>query len=216
MSVRDRISAAAFNLELEDEKKKGDQLVELYSRIGEDTRTDSVMKLLLNLQNTQVSSDAHERISIGSSIERFGQDLSSYKHYPSSMFNVKFDTPQHSNAKPYTVFSQEMFKGSLETYQEPFKLVPRLGLDYQSTLDEAASSCKEAKDAPSNDEGYISPGPGHAVDIWDNILEVQGVTKMTWESLGQKTFIREKPFLTESGPESVQCLRNSGKFSRFD
>merc|ERR1712155_78114 len=72
--------------------------------------------------------------------------------------------------------------------------------------------------APIPDEGYISPGPGpqqeeqeQEEDIWENIMEVRGCQRMTWESCGLRTSVTEKPFLSESGPDLVHHVWSLGE-----
>ena len=97
-----------------------------------------------------------------------------------------------------------MFTKNLD-YRNMFSLATRFGLD--SGLNERSPENKRQNDSVQ-DEGYNSPDPEE--DIWDQIWTVGGGHRMSWESLGQRSSPREKPFLTEAGPDAVHHVWRSG------
>ena len=213
MPVKDRISATAFELEMIEEKKKSEELISNFSNLDSNSRIDAVLCLLLNLEDIKPNPHHNSNIRMGSSIDDYGDDFKSYKEFPSTLFNKDPGSPPRTS-KSYKLFTPDMFKKSLDDYDNVFKLQPSLGLDTRSSR-ESTNQSEDDKESTNQDEGYMSPSPGQDADVWEKMLTGEGCTKMTWESLGQRTFIQEKPFLTEAGHQATHQLWKSGSKISF-
>ena len=205
MPMRDKISAVAFDYENDYQKDKADNLLDKFSSLPpDDEPTENVLKFLLKLKDTCKVQSSQSLIDIGSSIKSYGTNKKGqYREFPPELFHCS--PPASSDTQSvYKQYTPEMFTRRLE-YRDMFSLQTRFGMDSGQSQEGRDTS---VHDISVNDEGYNSPDPEE--DIWDKIWTVDGSQRMTWESLGKRTSLKEKPFLTEAGPDAVHNVWRSG------
>ena len=206
MPVKDQFYATAFELENSNREESSKKLFEEFSKLSTgDTNVDKVLQLLLQLKNIyQDPCSTSALAKMGFSISKYGNKNGSYTEYPSELFSVKLT---NQNCSRYKQFKPEMFQKPLQ-YKNMLALETKLGVDYGQSEDSHSTKMEPAESHP--DEGYISPGPSDR-DIWDECMSGEGCKRMTWESLGKRTFQPEKPFLSESGASGVHNIWRLGK-----
>ena len=214
MPINDKILATAFEIEnFKNQKDIAKELIDNHAHLPTDNENvDNVLKFLFKLKDSANVPRTESLVTIGSSISSYGDHGGSYPQFPAHMFQVS-PGPQvaapTSACSAYKQFTPEMFERRLASPRE-LRLRPSLGMDYGPPSSPLA---------PVPDEGYISPGPGpqqeeqeeEEGDIWENIMEVRGCQRMTWESCGLRTSVTEKPFLSESGPDLVHHVWSLGE-----
>ena len=212
MPINDKILATAFEIEnFKNQKDIAKDLIDKHAHLPTDNENvDNVLKFLFKLKDSVNVQRTESLVTIGSSISSYGDHGGSYPQFPAHMFQVS-PGPQlaapTSSCSAYKHFTPEMFERRLASPREQ-RLRPSLGMDYGPPSSPLA---------PIPDEGYISPGPGpqqeeqEEADIWENIMEVRGCQRMTWESCGLRTSVTEKPFLSESGPDLVHHVWSLGE-----
>eukprot|EP00092_Neocalanus_flemingeri_P034456 GFUD01037467.1.p1 GENE.GFUD01037467.1~~GFUD01037467.1.p1 ORF type:complete len:1338 (+),score=286.80 GFUD01037467.1:40-4053(+) len=222
MSVKDRISAHAFEMADRNELENSRKLMEEYEKITITPDVEKVLTLLLNLKDTGEQTSRSNMVQIGDGIAEYNnvknQDVfpcgiqtslnpyTVYKDYPREVFIINDNSPVKCKLKLYSktsfIFSDD-YKNT-----EIFSLEPKLGLDtdvssiYSDNTEDVISEIVE------QDEGYISPVPQEdPTEIWDKIWEVEVPRRRTWESLGNKLVEKELLYLSEAGPDAVHHAR---------
>ena len=208
MPVTDQFYATAFELEHSGREENSQQLLQEFSKLTlGDSNLENVLQFLLQLKNlNEIPNTSDKLANIGISISKYGSKNGFYSEFPPGTFCIKL--PEQTSTR-YKQFTPEMFQKQLP-YKNLLTLETKLGVDYDKSS-QSVSSHSEHAELPS-DEGYISPGPSDP-DIWDECITGEGCKKMTWESLGKRTFQSEKPFLSESGTISVHNIWGLGKLS---
>ena len=164
---------------------------------------ESILKFLIKLKDTHKVQPSQTFTDIGSSIKSYGDNNGQYREFPPDLFNC--GPPASSDTKSvYKQFTPEMFTRKLD-YRHAFSLQTRFGMDSGQNEERQDTN---SRDSSIHDEGYNSPDPEE--DIWDQIWNVEGTQRMTWESLGKRTSHKEKAFLTEAASDAVQNVWRSG------
>ena len=202
MPMKDKITSIAFEYENAHQKDVADSLLNKFSSLPTDGSTENVLKFLIKLKDTHKVQACQSLTDIGSSIKSYGTNRGQYREFPPAIFNC--GPPASSDTKSvYKQFAPEMFTRNLD-YRHAFSLQARFGMDSDQSVESQDTS---SRDSSIHDEGYNSPDPG---DIWDQIWDVDGTRRMTWESLGKRTSHKEKAFLTEAGSDAVHNVWRSG------
>lgn len=211
MPVTDKFYATAFELENSNREESAQKLLKEFSKLSRsNSNVDKVLQFLLQLKNIhQYPCSTSTFFNMGISISKYGNKNGFYTEYPSELFSVKLTNP---NCSRYKQFTPEMFQKQLP-YKNLLTLETKLGVDYD--VIENTPSSKIDPLEPHPDEGYSSPGPSDR-DIWDECMSVEGCKRMTWESLGKRTFQTEKPFLSESETSGVHNIWRLGKSLNLD
>ena len=204
MPMRDKISSISFEYENAHQKDKADTLLDKFSRLPtDDESTENILKFLIKLKDTHKVPTSQTFTDIGSSIKCYGTTLGQYREFPPDLFHCSPPSSRDSKSV-YKQFTPAMFTRKLE-YRDVFSLQTRFGMD-SGRSEEVRDT--NLRDSSVHDEGYNSPDPEE--DIWDKIWTVDVSQRMTWESLGRRTSHKEKPFLTEAGPNAVHNVWRSG------
>jgi len=204
MPIQDFLAACEFDMELQNEEEKAKKLKELVASLTLNKSVSSILKLMVDLKDSNPYEDTKKYTYMGNSISSYDVVDRRFREFPSHLFHVNnSETQTVTNANSYKQFTPEMFDLSLE--YPSLSLETRLGLDDDKTNVRKGSASLITSESVL-DEGYMSPGP--CSDIWDNILSVRGCERLTWESAGQRISLPDKPFLSESGPSSVHYVWN--------
>ena len=203
MPMKDKITAIAFEYENTQRKEEADSLLNKFSGLPSDGSTENILKFLIKLKDTHKVQANQTFTDIGSSIKSYGTNNGQYREFPPDLFNC--GPPASSNTKSvYKQFTPEMFTRKLN-YRHTFSLQTRFGMDSGQNEERQDTN---SRDSSIHDEGYNSPDPEE--DIWDQIWNVEGTQRITWESLGKRTSHKEKAFLTEAGSDAVHNVWRSG------
>ena len=205
LPVKDRITAAAFD---KGSSKETEKLLNLFEKLPENnSEVYRVLEFILNLENCLLPPINEGPASIGDSISDYGSRAGRYQEFPKTAFEIRLPDQARSSSQSYKSFSSKSFQLDLSYSSASVFSRPRLGL--ASPVAETAG-CEEVQEGQgAADEGYDSPSLS-PLDLWEEIVSAPACYRATWESLPRKIAQREKPFLSEAGPECVHHVWRFG------
>ena len=211
LPVKDRITAAAFDKR---SSKETEKLLNLFEKLPENnSEVYRVLEFILNLENCLLPPINEGPASIGDSISDYGSRAGRYQEFPKTAFEIRLPDEARSSSQSYKSFSSKSFQLDLSYSSASVFSRPRLGL--ASPVAETAG-CEEGQEGQGGqegreaaDEGYDSPCLS-PLDLWEEIVSAPACYRATWESLPRKIAQREKPFLSEAGPECVHHVWRFG------